>query len=117
MKTNKIYRDALLALDFQGTPTAKGNKWVKLAHATEDQQLKYLAITLGKLYSLWMKGTGWCRTIPVQVEGYTISTNKDLSPALHDFRVRIKTYAEQVLQTEQPEWQIIAIQNGWKPSQ
>lgn len=117
MKTNKVYRDALIALDSLGTPTAKGNKWVKIAHATEDSQLKYLATTLGRLYSLWMKGTGWCRATPITIEGYAISTNRDLSPALNDFHNRMRTYVERVLQSEQPEWQIIAIQKGWKPPQ
>ena len=114
MKTNKIYRDALMLSMTEGTSTSLQNKWLKIEMTTDDPKLKYLAGSLRVLHSYVIRSRG-SYTKPIIFEGHEIWSNNQTYPLLREKQTQLRNYVESVLATEQPEWQIIALNHGWSP--
>lgn len=115
MKTNKIYKDALALTMTAGTSSTMQNKWLKIEISTEDQKLKYFAETLRRLFSLMLKSNSHSYNKPINFEGIEIYSNHQTVPLLRQKNTLAKEYLESVLATEQPQWQVIALQHGWTP--
>lgn len=115
MKTNKIYKDALTLILTAGSHSSMQNKWLKIEMSTEDPRLKYFAASLRRLYGLVLKSNGHTYTKAIDFEGTQISGNVHTIPLIRQKHALLKEYLEPIIASEQPQWQIIALQHGWTP--
>lgn len=115
MKTNKVYKDALTLIFTEGSSASMQNKWLKIEMATEDPRLKYFASSLRRLYSLMLKSSNHTFSKAIDFEGTEIWGNRQTIQLIKQKRIALREYVEPILASEQPEWQIIALQHGWIP--
>lgn len=115
MKTNKIYKDALALIMTAGTDKALQNKWLKIEMNTEDKRLKYYAESLRLLYSLKLGSLKRSRVEAYNFEGTAIWSDRQTVPLINHKKQELRAYLEPIIASEQPQWEIIARQNGWSP--
>lgn len=115
MKTNKVYHDALLNLDLgmSSTPNACATRWTKFAYKVSDPQLREFSLCMGKLNALWLKGGSYIE--PHFVGNFRVVNNNHIREALKYYTEQLRTYANRALSMDIPEWQVVALNNGWTP--
>lgn len=114
----KQYKATLLALESDGTPSAKQNKFAKISIDTEDIILKELAMRVSKMYSWYLK-SGWSRNSR-DANGTPLDTS---IPRTHGqwaemqrlVNQELRNYVEMRLAEAKPEWQVMAEKHGWRP--
>jgi hypothetical protein len=113
----KNYKAALLALEQGGTPTAKRNKFAKIAIDTTDVFLKEHALRVSKMYSHFIKG-GWSRDTR-DANGVWSTTRPSTNPEWRTMQKvvnnELRAYVEMRIAESKPEWQVMAEKYGWKP--
>jgi hypothetical protein len=112
----KHYQKVLLILTESGTPSAKQNKFAKIASETNDEILKDLAKKVAQMYS-WHLKSGYTRQLaPDDPRRAYMPTNWiEWSKYQKVVNKEISNYAEQRLFDAKPEWMVMAEKHGWTP--
>lgn len=107
MDTLKEYRDIVVILLEQAKADSKHNKLLKIWLKTEDTVLKDLLGQVVTMYGKYIKPGVFRNGSPCNYTAWCLMINP--------LKKNLKEYCEDILNTQKPQWQIIAERNGWGP--
>lgn len=101
-----IYNKVLVELDKNQSFKVQQNNLVKLQYSTEDYELRKRLVSW---YEVLQQADGYVkRKLPSHAHT-VIMENNYLKEELRD-------YCRSCIQSQRPEWQIIALKYGWRPT-
>lgn len=106
VKLMNIYNKVLVELDKNQSFKTQQNNLVKLQYSTEDYELRKRLVSW---YEVLQQADGYMkRKLPSHAHT-VIMENNYLKEELRD-------YCRSCIQSQRPEWQIIALKYGWRPT-
>lgn len=106
VKLMNIYNKVLVELDKNQSFKVQQNNLVKLQYSTEDYELRKRLVSW---YEVLQQADGYVkRKLPSHAHT-VIMENNYLKEELRD-------YCRSCIQSQRPEWQIIALKYGWRPT-
>lgn len=100
-----VYNKVLIELSKTQSFKTCRNNLVKLQYSTEDDALRTLI-------------DNWCRVLSQAEIMSKCKQSMRLRQLLTDnkhIKDELKNYCTACIQSQQPEWQILALRNGWRP--